>query len=63
MTRNLFFCEKWAASFPAGWSTFAKNCTCSPISLGQDLTAKNAKFYFIFLFGLLELEMVVLNVF
>jgi hypothetical protein len=35
MTRNLFFCEEWATSFPAGhkgkkflsqfvWSTFAK---------------------------------------
>jgi hypothetical protein len=37
-------------------------CTCSPSSLGQDLTVKNAKNNF-FSFGLLELEMAVLTVF
>jgi hypothetical protein len=55
MTRKLFFCEEWVASFPAEYKgkkisfpTRAVNfcetfCTCSPSSLGQDLTVKNTK--------------------
>jgi hypothetical protein len=73
MTRNLFFCEEWAAFFLAGHKgknfyfpirvvNFCKTfLTCSPSSLGQDLIVKNAIFFFPF--GLLELEMAVLNAF
>jgi hypothetical protein len=51
-------------SFPICAVNFCKTfCTCSPSSLGQDLTVKNGYFYFYFSFGLLELEMAVLNVF
>jgi hypothetical protein len=51
-------------SFPIRAVNFCKTfCTCSPSSLGQDLTVKNAKKYYFFSFGLLELEMSVLNVF
>jgi hypothetical protein len=42
---------------------FETFCTCSPNILGQDLTVKVAKFYFIFSFGLLELEMADLSIF
>jgi hypothetical protein len=52
-SRNLIFCEEWAAFFPL--DTREKNfyfqihavnfcktfCACSPSSLGQDLTIKN----------------------
>jgi hypothetical protein len=72
----MFFCEEWAASFPAGHKGkkhFFPNlcgqllgtfCTCSPSSLRQDLMVKNEIFYFYFFsFGLLELEMAVLRCF
>jgi hypothetical protein len=72
--KKLVFLQRMGSFFPCwakGKKTFFPNpcdqllrnfCTCSPSSLGQDLTIKNANFYF-FSFGLLELEMVVLNVF
>jgi hypothetical protein len=75
LTRNLFFCKEWAASFlsstreknfsfPIRAVNFCKTfSTCSPSSLGQDLTVKNATFIFIFSFGFLELKMAVLNLF
>jgi hypothetical protein len=45
-------------------STFLETfCTCSPSSLRQDLMVKNAEKIILFSFGLLELEMAVLNVF
>jgi hypothetical protein len=68
MTRNLFFCEEWAASFLArhkgknlSFPILAVNfcetfCTCFPSSLGQDLIVKNAILFYFILFGLLELE-------
>jgi hypothetical protein len=56
MTKNLFFCKEWAASFsyraqgkksfsfPIRVVNFCKTfCACFPSSLGQDLTIKNAK--------------------
>jgi hypothetical protein len=52
--------------FPIRAVSFCETfCTCSPSSLGQDLKFnKNAiLFIYLFSFGLLELEMVVLNVF
>jgi hypothetical protein len=75
MTKNLFFCEEWAASFPTMYKeknnsfpiravNFCETfCACSPISLGQDLKVKNGRKKSFFSCGLLELEMVVLNVF
>jgi hypothetical protein len=51
-------------SFPIRAVNFCKKkCTCSPSSLGQDLTVKNEFFFFFSSFGLLELEKAVLNVF
>jgi hypothetical protein len=67
--------EEWAAFFPVGYKEkrpFFPNlcgqllqnfCTCSFSSLGQDLMVKNANKIYVFLFGLLELEMVVLRCF
>jgi hypothetical protein len=61
--KNLFFCEEWTASFLAmhkgknfSFSICAVNfcktfCTCSPSSLGQDLTVKNAKNIYFFIWA------------
>jgi hypothetical protein len=56
----VFFCKEWVASFFGGHKekknsfpihavNFCKTfCTCSPSSLGQDLTVKNVIFIFYF---------------
>jgi hypothetical protein len=51
-------------SFPIRVVNFCETFfTCFPSSIGQDLTVKNAIFYFLFSFGLLELEMAILRCF
>jgi hypothetical protein len=72
--KKLVFLQRMGSFFPCraqGKKLFFPNlcgqlcktfCICSPSSLGQDLTVKKEKNK-LFSFGLLELEMVVLNVF
>jgi hypothetical protein len=65
---NFFPCRaqgKKTSLFPICAVNFCKTfCTCSPSSLRQDLIVKNEeKKKNCFSFGLLELEMAILNVF
>jgi hypothetical protein len=55
MKINWFFCKEWAASFSVGHkgknfsfpiraiNFFETFCTCSPNSLGQDLTVEDSQ--------------------